>query len=160
MNARAAALAPIGLVTAIALVVGNMIGSGLFLLPASLAPWGPAALLGWGISAVGALALALVFARLAHAWPRSGGPYAFARATFGDRIGFVVAWSYWVSIWCATASTKAANETESTAVPMWLVLRPGQTCWITMFRAPSRADVGCLPPCGWTVSSVSERTVV
>jgi basic amino acid/polyamine antiporter, APA family len=108
MNARAAAVAPIGLVTAIALVVGNMIGSGLFLLPASLAPWGPAALLGWGISAIGALALALVFARLARAWPRSGGPYAFARAAFGDRIGFVVAWSYWVSIWCATAAIAIA----------------------------------------------------
>lgn len=108
MSARAAPIASIGLVTAIALVVGNMIGSGLFLLPASLAPWGPAALLGWALSAVGALALALVFARLAHAWPRSGGPYAFARAAFGDRIGFVVAWSYWVSIWCATAAIAIA----------------------------------------------------
>lgn len=107
MNARATP-ASIGLVTAIALVIGNMIGSGLFLLPASLAPWGPAALLGWGVSALGALALALVFARLARQWPRSGGPYAFARAAFGDRVGFVVAWSYWVSIWCANAAISIA----------------------------------------------------
>ena len=61
---------------------------------------------------------------------------------------------------CATASTNAAKVTESTAVPIWDVVRPGQTPWMRMLLAPSRAEVGCLPPCGWTVSSVSERTVV
>ena len=107
MNAGAPR-ASIGLVTAIALVIGNMIGSGLFLLPSSLAPWGAAALLGWGASALGALSLALVFARLSQRWPRSGGPYAFAREAFGDSTGFVVAWSYWVSIWCANAAIAIA----------------------------------------------------
>ena len=62
-------------------------------------------------------------------------------------------------LWAA-ASTSASQVTESTAVPMWVVSRPGQTSWIRMLRAPSRAEVGCLPPWGWTVSSVSERTVV
>jgi len=61
---------------------------------------------------------------------------------------------------CATASTKAAKVTESRMVPMWLVVRPGQTPWIEMLLAPSSADVGCFPPCGCTVSSVSDRTVV
>jgi APA family basic amino acid/polyamine antiporter len=94
----------IGLLTATALVVGNMIGSGLFLLPASLAVYGGAALLGWLASAAGALAIAFVFARLSRRWPRSGGPYAYARAAFGDEVGFIVAWSYWVSIWCGNAA--------------------------------------------------------
>ena len=100
--------AALGLATAIAIVAGNMIGSGLFLLPASLAPYGPAALLGWGASALGGLALATVFADLARRLPRSGGPYAFARAAFGDGAGFAIAWSYWVSIWCANAAIAVA----------------------------------------------------
>jgi APA family basic amino acid/polyamine antiporter len=98
----------IGLLTAIALVVGNMIGSGLFLLPASLAPYGAAAILGWGASACGALALACVFARLSRWLPRSGGPYAYAREAFGDGVGFTVAWSYWISIWCGNAAIAIA----------------------------------------------------
>ncbi|HEY6940458.1 amino acid permease [Dokdonella sp.] len=100
--------AALGLATAVAIVAGNMIGSGLFLLPASLAPYGPAALLGWGASALGGLALAFVFADLGRRLPRSGGPYAFARAAFGDGAGFAIAWSYWVSIWCANAAIAVA----------------------------------------------------
>jgi len=100
--------AALGLATAIAIVAGNMIGSGLFLLPASLAPYGPAALLGWGASALGGLALAFVFADLGRRLPCSGGPYAFARAAFGDGAGFAIAWSYWVSIWCANAAIAVA----------------------------------------------------
>ncbi len=99
---------PLGLATAIALVAGNMIGSGLFLLPASLAPYGPAALLGWMASALGGLALAFLFARLCRRLPLHGGPYAFARAAFGDGVGFAVAWSYWISTWCANAAIAVA----------------------------------------------------
>ena len=98
----------IGLWGAIALVVGNMIGSGVFLLPASLAPYGGATLPAWGITLLGALAVAATFARLAMAWPSSGGPYVFAKRAFGDTTGFVVAWSYWVSIWCAVAAIAVA----------------------------------------------------
>lgn len=81
-----------------ALVVGNMIGSGVFLLPASLAPFGWNALLGWLVTIAGALALAFVFARLAQALPEAGGPYAYTEAAFGAGPGFVVAWTYWLSI--------------------------------------------------------------
>lgn len=88
----------IGLVTATTLVLGNMIGSGVFLLPASLAPYGGYSLLGWIISAVGALLLAGVFYRLAKRAPRAGGPYAYSREAFGDCIGFLVAWMYWISL--------------------------------------------------------------
>jgi APA family basic amino acid/polyamine antiporter len=99
---------PIGLWTAVAVVAGNMIGSGLFLLPSSLAPYGPAALTGWAASAAGGLALAFVFAQLSRRLPRHGGPYAFARDAFGDGVGFAVAWSYWISTWCANAAIAVA----------------------------------------------------
>jgi APA family basic amino acid/polyamine antiporter len=88
----------VGLITATALVLGNMIGSGVFLLPASLAPYGGYSLVGWGVSAIGALLLAGVFYRLAKRAPRAGGPFAYSREAFGDCVGFLVAWMYWVSL--------------------------------------------------------------
>lgn len=88
----------IGLVTATALVLGNMIGSGVFLLPASLAPYGGYSLIGWLLSAIGALLLAGVFYRLAKRAPRAGGPYAYTREAFGDCVGFLNAWMYWVAL--------------------------------------------------------------
>ena len=106
--AAASRASPLGLWTAGALVVGNMIGSGLFLLPAALAPFGAAALLGWGLSAAGAMSLAIVFAWLALRHPVRGGPYAYARLAFGDGMGFVVAWSYWISIWVGNAAIAVA----------------------------------------------------
>ncbi|MGE7137524.1 amino acid permease [Luteibacter sp. NPDC031894] len=92
----------------IALVIGNIIGSGVFVLPAALAPYGAASLIGWGISLAGALMLALVYARLAQLIPNHGGAYAYARTAFGDRVGFVVAWSYWVCVWSANAAIAVA----------------------------------------------------
>lgn len=86
----------IGLVTATALVLGNMIGSGVFLLPATLAPFGVWSLVGWVVSAVGALLVAGVFYRLTKRMPLASGPYAYAREAFGDCVGFLVAWMYWV----------------------------------------------------------------
>ena len=99
---------PLGLWMATALVIGSMIGSGVFLLPATLAPYGAASLLGWGISLGDALLLALTFARLAHKIPATGGPYVFARHAFGPLPGFIVAWSYWISIWCGLAALSVA----------------------------------------------------
>jgi basic amino acid/polyamine antiporter, APA family len=99
---------PLGLWSAIALVAGNMIGSGVFLLPASLAPYGAFSLIGWGITLGGALLLALTFSRLAARGAHAGGPYAYAREAFGDTTGFVIAWSYWISIWCANAAIAVA----------------------------------------------------
>lgn len=87
----------IGLAAATALVLGNMIGSGVFMLPATLAPYGGYSLLGWLLSAAGALLLAGVFYRLARRAPRAGGPYAYSREAFGDCVGFLVAWVYWFS---------------------------------------------------------------
>ena len=100
--------AKMGMWMAAALVVGNMIGSGVFLLPASLGSFGGISLLGWGFSCVGAMLLALVFARLSRLVPRAGGPYAFSRAGFGDFAGFLVGWGYWISIWVANAALAVA----------------------------------------------------
>jgi APA family basic amino acid/polyamine antiporter len=88
-----------GFWTCLALVVGNMIGSGFFLMPATLAPFGWNGVAGWIVTTLGALCLATVFGSLARAVPKAGGPYAYTRAAFGPFAGFVVAWSYWVSMW-------------------------------------------------------------
>ena len=98
----------IGFWTAVALVMGNMIGSGVFLLPASLAPYGGLSLVGWVVSTAGAVLLALVFARLARFNPAAGGPYAYTRQAFGDLAGFLVAWGYWISVWCSNAALAVA----------------------------------------------------
>jgi APA family basic amino acid/polyamine antiporter len=98
----------IGFWTAVALVMGNMIGSGVFLLPASLAPYGGIGLIGWLVSTAGAVLLALVFSRLARFNPATGGPYAYTRQAFGDLPGFLVAWGYWISVWCTNAALSVA----------------------------------------------------
>ncbi len=99
----------LGLPTAVSLVVGSMIGSGVFLLPASLAPLGGVAFLGWIVSAIGASVLALVFARLARIDPVAGGPYAYSRHAYGDFAGFLIGWGYWISIWTANAALSIAG---------------------------------------------------
>ena len=88
--------------------MGNMIGSGVFLLPASLAPFRGLSIAGWMVSAGGAICLALVFAWLAAYKPASGGPYAYTRLAYGDLAGFLVAWGYWISIWTANAALAVA----------------------------------------------------
>lgn len=98
----------LGVWSALALVVGNMIGSGIYLLPATLAPLGANAMIGWIVTIAGAMSLAFVFARLAAAVPAAGGPYAFARAAFGPGVGFAVAWSYWVLIWAGNGAVAVA----------------------------------------------------
>src|SRR5690349_14802032 len=71
------------------LVVGNVIGSSIFLLPQLLAPFGGLAIVSWLITSAGALLLALAFARLAAAVPKAGGPYVYTRVAFGDFAGFL-----------------------------------------------------------------------
>lgn len=98
----------IGFTMATCLVLGNMIGSGVFLLPASLARYGVLSLAGWLVSTAGAVCLALVFARLARFDPAAGGPYAYTRRGFGDLAGFLVAWGYWIACWSANAALAVA----------------------------------------------------
>ncbi|WP_229899916.1 amino acid permease, partial [Streptomyces capoamus] len=97
-----------GLPVATALVMGNIIGGGIFLLPASIAPYGTVSLVAFGVLTVGAIALALVFGRLAARDPRTGGPYVYAREAFGDFAGFLAAWSYWITTWVSNAALAVA----------------------------------------------------
>lgn len=93
---------------ALALVMGSMIGSGVFLLPASLAPLGWNSVIGWVITVSGALCVATVFGQLSKALPKAGGPYAYTRAAFGDGAGFAIAWAYWISMWVGNAAIATA----------------------------------------------------
>jgi APA family basic amino acid/polyamine antiporter len=87
-----------------ALVIGNTIGMGIFVLPASLAPYGLNALLGWGITVVGMTMLARVFAQLAREFPSADGPYTYIERTTGRLPGFIAIWCYWVSCWITNAA--------------------------------------------------------
>jgi basic amino acid/polyamine antiporter, APA family len=99
----------IGLITATSLVIGNMIGAGIFLVPATLASYGSISILGWVFTAAGALVLAKIFSNMSKIFVnKSGGPYAYSRAGFGDFIGFLVAWGYWISIWVSNAALAIA----------------------------------------------------
>ncbi len=91
-----------------ALVVGNMIGSGIFLLPAALAAYGPISIGGWLITSAGAIVLALIFGRLARLVTKTGGPYAYSREGFGDFAGFLIAWGYWIALWSGNAAVAVA----------------------------------------------------
>ncbi|MCX3059289.1 amino acid permease [Streptomyces beihaiensis] len=114
-----------GLPVATTLVMGNIIGGGIFLLPASVAPYGTISLIAFGVLTLGAVALALVFGRLAHRHPQTGGPYVYVRAAFGDFAGFLAAWSYWITTWVSNAALAVA------AVGYLDVLLPihGSTFW-------------------------------
>lgn len=90
-----------------ALVIGSMVGSGVFSLPQNMANGaGPlAVMIGWGITAVGMLALVLVYHSLATRKPDlDAGPYAYAKAGFGPFVGFNSAWGYWLSAWIGNVS--------------------------------------------------------
>jgi arginine:ornithine antiporter/lysine permease len=79
-----------------------MIGGGIFSLPQNMAASAGvgAVLIGWAITAVGMLTLAFVFQTLANRKPDlDGGVYAYAKAGFGDYMGFSSAWGYWISAW-------------------------------------------------------------
>jgi APA family basic amino acid/polyamine antiporter len=98
----------LGLWMLTALVAGNMIGSGIFLLPASLASFGSISILAWIVTAIGAIFLALVFAKLSSLLPKVGGPYAYCREGFGEFTGFQIAYNYWIALWVGNAAIAVA----------------------------------------------------
>jgi basic amino acid/polyamine antiporter, APA family len=95
---------PLGFWMCTSLIVGNMIGMGIFMLPAALAPFGKNAFAGWAITVIGCLFIAHVFARLARAMPEEDGPYGYCRRAFGNGVAFFTMWCYWVSIWVTNAA--------------------------------------------------------
>lgn len=97
-----------GLGSATALVVGSVIGTGVFALPAALASYGPISLVAFVLVTLGALALALTFRALSARLPGSGGPYVYARDAFGEFAGFLNAWSYWITAWAGNAAIVVA----------------------------------------------------
>jgi APA family basic amino acid/polyamine antiporter len=109
----------------LALVVGNIVGSGVFLLPASLAPYGLNSIFGWIITCSGAIMLAIVFARLAKIFPQAGGPYVYARVAFGDSTGFLMAWGYWMGIWVGNAAIAIATVAYLAELVPWIKTTTG-----------------------------------
>lgn len=91
----------LGVFAATAIVVGNIIGSGIFMSPSSFARvTNPkVAILAWIITSIGSLLIALSFANLGSKMPKTGGPIVYTRAAFGDFAGFLIAWSFWIGSW-------------------------------------------------------------
>ncbi|MDQ3075453.1 MAG: amino acid permease [Pseudomonadota bacterium] len=89
-----------------AMVVGTMIGSGIYLLPTTLAPFGPNLVVAFLITIAGTMCLAIAFARLAARLP--GGPFVYVRNAFGDTAGFLTMWSYIISQWTGVAAVAVA----------------------------------------------------
>ena len=102
------AMKPLGFWGCWSLTVGVMIGSGIFLLPTVLAPYGLMSFGGWLLTGGSSILLALVLARLAGRTKRTGGPYAYAHDAFGDLPGFLIGWGYWASVWIATPTIALA----------------------------------------------------
>ena len=127
----------LGPVLATILVAGNMIGSGIFLLPATLAGVGSVTVIGWVVASIGALALAMLFSRLARRKPLAGGPATYAFDAFGPFVGMQTSLWYWASclignIAIATAASQylaaflgispaAAQGAMITIALLWLV---------------------------------------
>lgn len=108
----------LNVVMATMLVAGNMMGSGVFLLPASLAVVGSISLLGWLVTTAGAMILAVIFAKLGQLDPQEGGPYAYARDFFGPYMGFQTNYVYWFASWIGNiAIAVAAVGYFSTFIP-------------------------------------------
>jgi APA family basic amino acid/polyamine antiporter len=116
----------------VALVVGNSIASGVFLLPASLAPYGLNSVVAWGFTASGAILLAVVFARLSRAYPAAGGPYAYVHLAFGPLTAFIVAWGYWISIWVGNAAIATGAVSYLSPLLPWIADAPGASAAVTL----------------------------
>ena len=123
----------IGFWMCVALVVGNSIGSGVFLLPAALAPYGLNSTIAWAFTATGAIALAIVFARLSRAYPQAGGPYAYVSVAFGPLIAFIVAWGYWISICVGNVTIVTGVVSYLSPLQPWIHDQPGASVAVSLF---------------------------
>lgn len=96
----------LGLWAATAIVIGNMIGSGIFTAPQSLAASSnpSASIIAWIITSIGSLFLALIFAKLGSIYPRSGGPIVYTRLAYGEFAAFLIAWTFWIGMWIGNAA--------------------------------------------------------
>lgn len=98
-----------GLSSLTVLVTLNMMGSGIFLLPSSLAGVGSISIFGWLVSTAGSIALAVSFSKLGFLCPKEGGLYAFARDGLGEYAAFTETWCYWLSLWVGNVAISVAG---------------------------------------------------
>ena len=95
----------LGLTSATGLVIGSIVGTGIFTAPAVIAGAGTSGIVVLGVIAVGAMLLAVLFGQLTKRIPNSdGGLYAYSRHEFGDFAGYLVGWCYWVQAWAGNAA--------------------------------------------------------
>ena len=106
----------IGFWPVFAIVTGSQIGTGIFMLPAVLAPFGYYSIIGLFIASIGAISLACVFASLCALYPKTGGPHAYVKEAFGDHLAFLTGWTYWIISW--VSSTVVIIATISYLKPM------------------------------------------
>ncbi|MCV3769529.1 MAG: amino acid permease, partial [Wolbachia pipientis] len=90
--------------TVFALVISSQIGSGIFILPISIAPYGIYSLMSLAMSGVGAISFALVFATLCRKFPKTGGPHVYVKHVFGSTVALFIGWTYWVISWVSTTA--------------------------------------------------------
>jgi len=99
----------LGLTSATGLVVGSIVGTGVFTMPAVLAGAGTMGIIVLAVIAVGAMLLAVLFGQLTKRVPNSdGGLYAYSRHEFGDFAGYLVGWCYWIQSWAGNAAIVAS----------------------------------------------------
>ncbi|HVC02890.1 MAG TPA: amino acid permease [Steroidobacteraceae bacterium] len=144
----------LGLWACVALVIGNSIGGGVFLLPASLAPYGLNSLIAWALAACGAILLALMYVQLSRAHPDAGGPYAYTHEAFGPLIAFLVAWGYWVSIWVGNAAIAVGAVSYLMSLLPWIGTVRGAPLVLTLSILWSLTWVNCygIKAAGWVQS--------
>ena len=133
----------IGFWIALALVVGNMIGSGIFLLPANLAPYGLNAVIGWVVTIAGSMCLAAVFAALARSLPTASGPYDYVRSALGEPTAFFVMWSYWISIWVTNAGLSIAAVSYLSSLAPETFAAPGVAALVAIAFVILFAAIAC-----------------
>lgn len=115
---------PFGFWTATAMVVGGMIGAGIFMLPALIAPYGWIGVIGWIIAISGALPIGYALAALTRSMPEQSGGVAVTGAVLGPVIGVLVGWSYWISVWTAIAAIAGTAVAYLGVFVPWLGATP------------------------------------
>jgi len=145
------------LLQATMLVAGNMIGTGLFLLPVNLASVGGISIFGWIVATAGAAALGLIFAKLGELDPQEGGPYAYARDFLGPYAGFQTNYVYWFGNWIGNIAVAIAavgylaELVPPLAQPLASVFAAAAVIWIlTFLNILGPRVVGALET--WTMS--------
>lgn len=99
----------LGLCAVLAIVFGSQLGSGIFVLPSTLAMYGMFGIYGWFFAGIGAILLAMVFSHLCSTFPYTGGPHSYIKKTFGNIPAFFIGWAYWLVSWISTTVVVIAS---------------------------------------------------